>query len=285
MGEARIVLEDLRVEAPGRVLVDQVGLELRSGEILALVGPSGAGKTLTSRSLLGLVDFHPGVVSAKLCFELDGHRIQPWDRLRGGSSAALGPRIRRWLLGRGNRSERDRAFRDIRGSVVGLLAQDARGALDPLMRVGDQVARCLPEGSSVGVRDCLIRAGLEEPDRVAGLWPHELSGGMARRVTIAQVLARQSRFAIVDEPTTGLDAVGVHDLARELRKLADEAGIGLLLITHDLRILPGLADRLLVMDQGQIVERLSTADLARAQSATGKRLVAATRRIAGRRLT
>ncbi len=267
MADTWLQLSDLRIAAGDTVLVDRTDLRLDAGEVVALVGPSGAGKTLTSRALLGLVDFQPGVISGRLDIHVDGVLHQPWAQVRTGTRADL-----------------DRAFAAVRGTVIGLLPQDARAALDPMRRVDWQVRRCFPPGTAADVHALLTRAGLDDVERVSQLWPHELSGGMARRVTIAQILARNSRFVIVDEPTTGLDAIGVHALARELRRLADEMGMGLLVITHDLRVLPGLAHRVLLMDQGAIVERLATADLASARSALGQRLVAATRRIAGRRL-
>lgn len=251
----RIALTGLQIHHRGQVLVRDVSLTLEAGEVLAVVGPSGAGKTLTARSLLGLVDLDPGVVRADLEIRFGGTTHRPWDGQLGGSRRAL-----------------DRAFAAVRGDGIGLLAQDARDALDPLRRVGWQVARCGPAGATVDVGDCLRRAGLDDVDRVSTLFPHELSGGMARRVTLAQALARNSRFLIVDEPTTGLDAIAVRSLCRELRQLVDRDGLGVLVITHDLRILKGLADRVLFLEGGIVAEQLDHADLDRATSDLAGRL-------------
>ncbi len=283
MGDARLTLRGLRIASPTRLLVDGVDLALRAGEIVALIGPSGAGKTLTARALLGMVDLEPGVVAADLEVTVDGATHRPWDGALGAPRRA---RDRAFAPIRGAviapRRARDRAFAPIRGAVIGMLPQDAFHALDPLRRVGWQVRRAAPPGAPVPVAACLRRAGIDDPDRVARLWPHQLSGGMARRVTVAQMLARRSRLVVVDEPTAGVDALGAAALCAELGALARREGLGLLVITHDLRILPGLADRVLLMEAGRIVERLDHADLSRATSALGRRMVAATRRIARR---
>lgn len=266
-----IELRGLRIRAGDRVLVDDVSLELRAGQVVGLVGSSGCGKTLTALSLLGLVDLQPGVVSADLAIHHDGATHRPWSEVLDGDDRA-----------------RHRAFAPIRGRILGYLPQDARNALDPLFRVGRQVrdAAALRLGDAdQDARPWLRRAGLQDPERVERLYPHELSGGMAQRVVIAQALARGSRFLLADEPTTGLDPTVQRGLLEELRDLAT-AGIGILFITHDLRILPGFADVVLVMENGRVVEtttpmKLQSGDV---ESAAGRQLVAATRQVAAGRL-
>jgi peptide/nickel transport system ATP-binding protein len=123
----------------------------------------------------------------------------------------------------------------------------------------------------------LGRAGFADPERVALAYPHELSGGMAQRAQIAVGLARRSRILLADEPTTGLDSTVQRAILRQLQSLRDD-GVGVLFVTHDLRLLPGFADRVLVMDEGRIVEEAgSVAELRGA----GRRLVEATRKVAG----
>lgn len=261
MADSRLALRALRLSIGDREILAGVDLDVVGGKVTALVGPSGAGKTLTARSLIGLLDVDPGVTAGSLEIEVDGEMWRPWSEAMGRGSAA-----------------RERAFAPIRGRIVGWLPQDARAALDPLRRVRWQVERAGPPGQSVDATALLRRSGLEDADRVGGLWPHELSGGMARRVTIAQALACDSRFLLVDEPTAGLDAVAVVALCRELRRLAD-GGIGVLLITHDLRALRGLADQTLFMDGGRIVEAIDGSEPSEARSDVARRLVVATRRI------
>lgn len=175
----------------------------------------------------------------------------------------------------------ERAFRPLRGGVLGLLPQDARGSLDPLRRVGSQISACL----RLAERDpnplpWLARAGLRDAEAVAALRPFQLSGGMAQRVAIAMALARGSRLLIADEPTTGLDPTVQEEILQQLH-LLKEQGVGLLLITHDLRLVPRVADALLVMHEGQIVERAPAESLSSLHDPHARALLEATRRVAG----
>lgn len=262
----QVVLDGLTVHAGDQRLVHDVCLQLAAGELVALVGASGSGKSLTARSLLGMVDLRPGVTAGRLTIRVDGTTVEPYTGLH-----------------RRPRRVRDRAFRPIRGRLIGYLPQDARAALDPLARVGPQVAAAARLGGSPpDPLPWLRRARLTEVERVARLHPHELSGGMAQRVVIAQALARGSRFLLADEPTSALDPTVQAAILSQLRSLAD-SGIGVLLITHDLRVLPGLADRLVVLHEGRVVERTTPQALVDGSFGTeaGRRLVDATRRVAG----
>lgn len=263
MGDG-VTLSGLTIRAGDQTLVRGIDLSLATGELVALVGQSGSGKSLTSRAMLGLVDIEPGVVAADLVIRAQGRELRPY-------AAGFG------------RRQRDRAFKDIRGRLVGYLPQDARAALDPLARVGRQVgAAARLAGATPDPLPWLRRANLPEPERVSRLWPHELSGGMAQRVVIAQALARGSRFLLADEPTSALDPTVQRTILDELRQLAD-AGIGVLLVTHDLRVLPGLADRVVILHDGEVVERTTPAMLrdGTLESDAGRRLVQATRLVAG----
>lgn len=252
----RLQLDGLEVRAGDRTLVRHASLALEAGEIVGLTGPSGAGKSLVLRALLGLVPFRPGVVRAALRIDVAGERILPYDAPEGA---------------------REATFRRIRGEVVGLVPQGARAALDPLRTVGAQVAASAARGGNrAGPHAWLARAGFDDPEGVARLRPHELSGGMAQRVVIAQALARGSRLLLADEPTSGLDPVVRVGLLRTLRDLA-AAGTGILLVTHDLRALAHLAARVVLMDGGITVEEttpeaLCTGDV---QSPAGRRLARA----------
>ncbi len=254
-GNGILTVDGLRVAAGKRVLVHDVSLRVRPGEIVGLVGASGSGKSVTARAMLDLLPFAPGVVSGSVT--LDGARSR-------------------------------------RGRDLGLIAQDARASLDPLWTVGHHVASAAQlafneahtEGGSTGalvamrVAHSLPRlrvAGFSEPERVAHLYAHQLSGGMAQRAAIAIALARSPRFLLADEPTTGLDSTVQVGILALLRRLADD-GLGVLFITHDLRILPRFADRVLVMEEGRIVEE---ADEPASMVGAGRSLVEATARLTG----
>jgi ABC-type dipeptide/oligopeptide/nickel transport system ATPase component len=170
-------------------------------------------------------------------------------------------------------------FSRLRGDVIGYLPQQARDSLDPLWTVGKQVQEAMDlAGHSDRVEDWLRRAGFQHPDQVMALYPHELSGGMAQRVCIALAIARGSRFLLADEPTTGLDPTVQRSILDELKRTA-EAGVGILLITHDLRIVPEYADQVIIMSEGRVVEHLDAARLAEAESDMARSLLAATDRI------
>ncbi len=264
-------LRGLRVQAGGQVLVRDVGLDLEAGEVLALVGASGSGKTLTARSLLGLSAPQPGVVSAELKIQVAGVEHRPYQ----GLDPSLSRRRRRaW------RRAAERRFRRIRGSVIGYLPQDARGALDPLLTVRSQVKEAIRLAASQDRPETwLRRAGFSEPEAVAPLYPHQLSGGMAQRACIALCLARGSRFLLADEPTTGLDPTVQEEILAEIRQLAG-AGVGVLLITHDLRLVPRVARRVQIIDSGRVVETLAADRLSEASSPEANALLSATARVA-----
>lgn len=254
MNVAELGLEarGLVVQAGERRLVDGVSLSLRAGEIVGLVGPSGSGKSVTMRLLVGMVAVRPGWVAGEVALR------------EGASTRSL---------------RRPADFDGVRGEVVGLLFQDARAALDPLFTVGAQVREAAALAGHPGEEPgpWLQKAGFPDPGRVARCYPHELSGGMAQRAQIAVGLARRSPLLLADEPTTGLDPTVQRAILRQLGALRAE-GVGVLFVTHDLRLLPGFADRVLVMEGGRIVEEAPTVA---ALSGAGRRLVEATRKVAG----
>lgn len=258
-----ITLSRLTARVGERTVLEDVSLQIRSGELLGLVGSSGSGKTLTCRALLGMVDLSPGVVAGELQIEVEGVCHRPYER-------ALGAKIR----------ARDRAFAAVRGGIVSLLPQDAPAALDPFRRVGAQVSALCADGSSA--IPWLIGAGFSPEDaaRVERAWPHQLSGGMAQRVVVAQSLARRSRFLLADEPTTALDPPLQRRILATLRALCGE-GMGVLVVTHDLGSLLGVADRIAIMDGGKLVEESTAAALLRGEvrSPAGQQLLEAARRI------
>jgi oligopeptide/dipeptide ABC transporter ATP-binding protein len=218
--------------------VDGVSFDVEAGESVAIVGESGAGKSVLAASIMGLVP-PPGLVT--------GGTI----RFEGRDLASLGAA----------------AMRDLRGRRIAMIPQEPSTAFDPLRRVGDQVAevaRAHGERSrAVAARRAvtmLERVGLSDPERSARRYPHELSGGMRQRVLIAMALLLEPALVLADEPTTALDATvraGILDL---LRRLQRESGTSLLLITHDLAVVEATCARALVMYAGQIVEDAPVVD-------------------------
>ncbi len=252
----------LRILAGTTVLVDTSGFELHPGEITVLVGASGSGKTLTARSLLGLVPPLPGVVESDLFFSIDGTDYRPY-------ADTPTPRLRH------------ARFSPLRGEVIGYLPQNARASLNPVWRIGKQVSRsCILRDRDTDPIPWLRKAGFDNPERVARLYPHELSGGMAQRASIALVLARGSRFILADEPTTGLDPTVQERILQEILRLRD-TGVGILFITHDLRIVPQIADHVMVMHAGALVEKVQGSELHTLASEHALALWNATARIAG----
>jgi peptide/nickel transport system ATP-binding protein len=238
-------VRDLRISfpAPGgqRVHpVDGVSFTLERGETLALVGESGSGKSLTSLALLRLVP-PPG-------------QIDPESRVRLGDSDVLA------LRGEG--------LRRIRGKRIGMIFQDPMTSLNPVFTVGDQIAEGVRAHLPVSKAEARARALalLQEvgiPDAAArlGAYPHQLSGGMRQRVMIAIALAAEPEILVADEPTTALDVTVQAQILEVLDRLRQSHGMAVLLITHDLGIVAGRADRVAVMYAGQVVEEAPTAEL------------------------
>ena len=247
-------LDHISVVCASGPLVTDASWKVQAGELVALVGPSGSGKSLTVRAALGLLPAGLQQRSGAVRLVHDGK----CDLLR-----------------------REEDFEKVRGSWIGLVDQDSRASLDPTSDIGAQLSRAAAlAGQDEDPLPWLQKAGFARPDQVAGLYPHELSGGMAQRAAIALVLARGSRFILADECTSGLDASVQKQILDELVRLRGH-GHGVLLVTHDLRLLPGLADRIVVLEGGKTVEEV--AELASLRL-DGKALLDATARIAGGRL-
>jgi peptide/nickel transport system ATP-binding protein len=232
----------LRLGRQMLTVVDGVSFDLRAGEVLALVGESGCGKTKTAEALLGLVPPGLGSVRAK--------RID----LGGKDLAVLG----------------EPAMRRIRGREISMVFQEPLTALDPVFRAGQQLAsvlrrhlRCGRAEARAASLDMLRRVGIADPGRVLDSYPHELSGGMRQRVIIATAMACRPRVLIADEPTTALDVTTQAQVLAQLTALTRESGTAILLITHDLGLVAQYSDRALVMRRGRIVEDTLVGELFR----------------------
>jgi oligopeptide/dipeptide ABC transporter ATP-binding protein len=222
-------------------VVRGVSFEVRAGEAVALVGESGSGKSMTALSLMGL--------------------LPPSARMTGGALRLGGQDIGRLD---------ENARRRLRGSEIAMIYQDPMTSLNPLMRVGPQVVEGLEAHGfrSVDARARAIEAlgevGLPRPERVARSYPHELSGGQRQRVMIAMAVALKPKVLIADEPTTALDVTIQQQVLTLVDELRRATGMGLIWITHDLGVVARVAERVLVMYAGRVVESGATRDLYRA---------------------
>ena len=220
------------------------GVSLSLGqEKLGIVGESGSGKSLTARSLLRLLPGSARVTADILQF--DGI-----DVLQAS----------------------ERQMRAIRGKRAGLILQDPKYSLNPVMTAGDQIAEAwrTHKGGTKRVAaqaavDLLAQVLIRDPARVAGSYPHELSGGMGQRVMIAMMLAPDPELLIADEPTSALDATVQAEILRLMEDLVSRRGMGLMLISHDLPLVGHFCDRVAVMYAGRIVEELQAGELAHAK--------------------
>jgi oligopeptide/dipeptide ABC transporter ATP-binding protein len=238
-------VRDLRVSFPGAdhrrfYPVDGVTFSLERGKTMALVGESGSGKSLTSLALLQLVP-SPG-------------RVETGSVIRMGETDVL--------------ALRGEALRQIRGRRVGMIFQDPMTSLNPVFTVGDQIVEGIlahfkmPRAAArERALQLLQEVGIPDPTARLKAYPHQLSGGMRQRVMIAIALSAEPEILVADEPTTALDVTVQAQILEVLDRLQESRGMAVLLITHDLGIVAGRADRVAVMYAGQIVEEAPTARL------------------------
>ncbi|MFP1644426.1 ABC transporter ATP-binding protein [Pontitalea aquivivens] len=236
-------IQDLSVHIGSTPVLSEISLTIAPGETLGVVGESGSGKSMTALAAIGL--------------------------LPQGARAAG----RVVLEGQDLLSLPERALCALRGNRIGMIFQEPMTALNPLMTIGDQVAetlrvhKAMPRTGALAIaRDRLDRVGLPESRFPLTLYPHELSGGQRQRVAIALAIAAGPRLLIADEPTTALDVTTQAQILDLLRDLAAEKGMALMLITHDLAVVAGMANRVAVMKSGRIVETGPTEALFRTRS-------------------
>jgi oligopeptide/dipeptide ABC transporter ATP-binding protein len=220
-------------------VVDGVDLAVARGEVLALVGESGCGKSLTALSIVRLVP-RPGRVEA--------------GRVTLGGRALDGLGADGW--------------RQVRGGAIGVIFQEPMTSLNPVQTVGAQVGEAVRLHAPVSAAEARARTlalfaqvGIPDPEARLRAYPHQLSGGLKQRVVIAMALAARPRLLIADEPTTALDVTIQAQILELLRGLGRELGMAVLLITHDLGVVNELADRVAVMYAGRIVEQGARAEL------------------------
>jgi len=228
-------VEGLEVRYPGTKnpvrAVDGVSFSLQKGETYALVGESGCGKSATGFALLQLVE--PGeIVAGSIKFE------------------------GRELIGLP-----DEQMRRLRGASIGMVFQEASAALNPVMRVGDQIseaymlhANTTKAQARTKSIEMLVAVAIRDPERVYNMYPHEVSGGMGQRIMIAMMMIPNPKILIADEPTSALDVSVQMQVLEIMDRLVRERGMGLIFISHDLNLVSTFCDRVLIMYAGKIVE-------------------------------
>ena len=247
-----------------RRVVDEVSLKLAPGEVLGILGESGSGKTVTTLAVLGLVNGQPGVASGSIRLKDGDETHELLDELGDFMYERRGVRYKhtkRWARAVGRRMQ------PIWGRCVTAIFQNPRHSIDPLMTIGAQVEESIrlahPDDNTEAVKTraigWLTRVQLNDPGRVHRAYAHELSGGMCQRAMIAVALAREPQILIADEPTTGLDTTVRAEIVELFRQLLEERKRSMLYISHDIREVLYLADRVIIMRHGKIVES-ETAD-------------------------
>lgn len=232
-------------------------------EKLAVVGESGSGKTTVGRALLRLLPRHAQVNARTL-------RFDDVDLLAAS----------------------DAQMSRLRGSRLSMVMQDPKYSLNPVMSVGEQVGEAVLRSTALGRAACrerveqlLARVQIREPARVAGQYPHQLSGGMGQRVMLAMMLAQNPQVLIADEPTSALDVSVRREVLNLLDELVADQGLSLLFITHDLHLVSRFCDRVLVMYAGRVVESLAAGELTQAQHPYTQALLSAVPSLKHRRAT
>jgi peptide/nickel transport system ATP-binding protein len=229
-------VRNLRVEFPTRrgtlVAIDDVSFDIAAGEVLGVVGESGAGKSLTGAAIIGLLDPPGRIAGGQILF--DGRRIDnlPYE-----------------------------AMRKVRGRSIGAIFQDPLTSLDPLYTVGQQLIETIQTHLDVNAAEARRRAvrllqetGIPAAEERLDQYPHQFSGGMRQRVVIALALAGEPRLIVADEPTTALDVSIQAQIISLLKRLCKEHGAAVMLVTHDMGVIAETCDRVAVMYAGRVVE-------------------------------
>ena len=252
-----IDIRNLSARTAGSPILRGVSLSVNAGEVMALVGESGAGKSTIAKAVLGILPAGIRVTAGNILFE-------------GADLLTLPPA----------------KLRDLLGVRIALIPQDPLTSLNPARRIGDQLTDGLRLRAGLTRKQALDKAldllndvHIREPERVLKRYPHELSGGMRQRVLIAQAFSLKPHVIIADEPTTALDVTVQKQVLRLIRDMQREHGTTLLFVTHDLGVVAQICDRMTVLYGGKVLEEGATADiLANPQSAYTKALLAASPR-------
>ncbi|UVC09585.1 ABC transporter ATP-binding protein [Rhizobium sp. TH2] len=241
-----LTVKDLQVSFPTRTgRVEAVrGISFELGrERLGIVGESGSGKSQTGRAIIGLNPPHAEVSAKELTFD-------------GMDFLSATPKL----------------LRELRGEGIAMILQDPKYSLNPVMTIGSQIVETLRSRRSMSKTEARDKAlamleavQIDNPNRVFDLYAHQVSGGMGQRAMIAMMLISEPELLIADEPTSALDVTVQLEILRILDKLVSERGMGLIFISHDLRLVSSFCDRVIVMYAGKIVEELKASELPNAK--------------------
>ncbi|WP_439410204.1 ABC transporter ATP-binding protein [Bradyrhizobium sp. DASA03076] len=231
-----VSIKNLRIALPKGAerpfAVDGVSLDLRPGKIVCVVGESGSGKSMCAHALMGLLPNSVSVVSGEIQFE--GHDLLKLD---------------------------DDGWRDLRGRRLAMIFQEPMTALNPLMRIGDQMAEMFEAHGLLTPRERRAKAlslarevGLPDPERIVRAYPHQLSGGQRQRAMIAMALALEPAVLVADEPTTALDVTTQAQILKLIRNLQRNRNMAVMFITHDFGVVADIADQVVVLRHGRVVE-------------------------------
>lgn len=220
--------------------VNNVSFQIKEGETVCIVGESGCGKSVTAMSIMRLIAEPPGrIVGGEVWF--DGQ-----DLLRAST----------------------KEIQNLRGNDIAMIFQEPMSSLNPVLTIGEQIMEPLMEHLLLGKKEARIKAielislvGIARPKEIAASYPHELSGGMLQRIMIAIAVSCNPRLLIADEPTTALDVTIQAQILDLLRKIKQERKMSILLITHDLGVVAEMADYVIVMYAGQVIEQASVSEL------------------------
>ncbi|MBY9081734.1 ABC transporter ATP-binding protein [Paenibacillus sp. HN-1] len=220
--------------------VDGVSIQVRAGETVCIVGESGCGKSVTAMSVMGLVE-------------------EPGGKVAGGSIEFQGEDLLK--LGK-------HTLRSIRGNEIAMIFQEPMSSLNPVLKIGEQIVEPLTLHLKLKKKEAAARAvelirqvGISRPEQIYNSYPHELSGGMLQRIMIAIAISCGPKLLIADEPTTALDVTIQAQILDMLREFKEKSGMSLLLITHDLGVVAEMADYVIVMYSGKVVEEGEVTEL------------------------
>lgn len=220
-------------------IVNGVSIELEKGKTLGIVGESGCGKSMTSYSLLGLLP--NGIEIQEGSIEIDNKQVN---------------------------LKSDKEWRNLRGKKISMIFQEPMSSLNPVYKIGDQIIEMIRNHEKISKKEARVRAlemlklvGIPRPDKVLDEYPHQLSGGMRQRVMIAIALSCNPEILIADEPTTALDVTIQAQILELMKKLQQQLGMSIILITHDLGVVAELCEKVIVMYAGEIVEEATVTDL------------------------